>query len=35
MTMNEIRTANNGMAKKNAPEAAGRSWRRKRHRNKV
>lgn len=35
MTMNEIRTANNGMAKTNALEAAGRSWRRKRHRNKV
>lgn len=35
MTMIEIRTANNGMAKTNAPEAAGRSWRRKRHRNKV
>ncbi len=25
-------TANNGSAKKKAPEAAGRSWRRKRHR---
>ena len=35
MTMIEIRTANNGMAKTNALEAAGRSWRRKRHRNKV
>ncbi len=30
-----VQTANNGMAMKNAPEAAGRSWRRKRHRIKV
>lgn len=35
MAKHEIRTANNGMAKTNALEAAGRSWRRKRHRNKV